>query len=168
MHRGLRKKFKKVKHVLHAYKEEPTTRRRLFEKLSGKDCKVMAIYLNKQKVYTRLQSEKAVIYNYVTNILLDRVISKRLVPVNSPICLVASKRETNKFLNDNFSSYLQDQTENSHKLDLQIDIKTPAEERSLQAADFASWAIFRKLEYGDDYCYNIIENIIVEENVLFP
>lgn len=46
--------------------------------------------------------------------------------------------------------------------------KTPFEEKTLQAVDFVSWAIFRKYEYADDTFYNIIKNRMVEENPLFP
>ena len=62
----------------------------------------MTIYLNKLKVYTRLQDEKQILYNYVTNILLDRIITKKLVDKTKRIHLIASRRETNKFLNENF------------------------------------------------------------------
>jgi len=47
-------------------------------------------------------------------------------------------------------------------------IKTPYEEKSLQAVDFVSWAIFRKYEYGDDSYYDLIKDKIMEENPLFP
>lgn len=153
---------------MHAVKEESATRQRLLKKLSKKDCFIMTIYLNKEKVFTRLQNEKVVLYNYVTNILLDRIITKQIIPVTESIHLIASKRETNKFLNQNFKTYLKGQTKNNHRLDLNVDIRTPVEVKSLQAVDFASWAIFRKLEYGDDFYYKIIKNIIVEENPLFP
>jgi hypothetical protein len=55
--------------VLHAYKEEAATKKRLPSLLAGKDCSIMTILLNKRKVYTNLQDEKPVLYNYVTNIL---------------------------------------------------------------------------------------------------
>lgn len=55
-----------------------------------------------------------------------------------------------------------------HKVNIQIDIKTPAEEKSLQIVDFASWAIFRKYEKMDSGYYDMIKNIVVEENPLFP
>lgn len=168
VHKGLRKKYKGIRSVLHASAEEPVTRQRLLEKLATKNCTLMTIYLNKEHVYTKLQNEKSVLYNYVTNILLDRIITKKLIPITRRVYLIASKRETNKFLNENFSSYLRDQTRNVHKLHLHIEIKTPAEEKALQAVDFASWAIFRRLEYGDDWYYNIIKDKIVEENPLFP
>ena len=128
----------------------------------------MTIYLNKLKVYTRLQDEKQILYNYVTNILLDRIITKKLVDKTKRIHLIASRRETNKFLNENFTNYLTNQARNNYRVDIKIEVKTPYEEKGLQAVDFISWAIFRKYEYGDDSYYNIIKEKIVEENSLFP
>jgi len=168
IHAELKKKYKKRTGVLHAVREKPITRQRVLKKLSEKDCSIMTVYLNKKKVHTKLQNEKPVLYNYVTNILLDRIYSKRLLDLKSQIELIASRRETNKFLNENFKNYLNNQMKNRHKINIIIKIKTPFEEKSLQAVDFASWAIFRKYEYGDDNYYNIIKNKIVEENPLFP
>jgi len=168
IHRGLRKKYRLRTSVLHATREEEITCLRFLRKLAALDCKIMTIYLNKAKVYTKLQHEKAVLYNYVTNILLDRVMTRRLVDKAGPVLLVASRRETNKFLNQNFKNYLSKQMKSNYKVRLEIQIKTPAEEKALQAVDFTSWAIFRKYEYGDDTYYNIIKGLIVEENALFP
>lgn len=69
--RAIRKKHHKTG-ILHAFKETPATRRRLLGCLCQKDCAIFTIYLNKKKVYSKLQDEKSVLYNYVTNILLDR------------------------------------------------------------------------------------------------
>ena len=168
IHRGLRKKFKKIHSVLHATREEPATKQRLLRKLADKECVIMSVYLNKKRVFTKLQNEKAVLYNYVTNILLDRIMTKRLIPTTEPIHLIASKRETNTFLNENFRSYLKNQMKDTHQLDLRIEIKTPAEEKALQAVDFVSWALFRKLEHNDTTYYNLIKGKIAEENPLFP
>jgi len=162
----LRKKYKKVG-ILHAYKEEPITRKRLLALLANTDCRVMTILLNKRKVYTRLQDEKPVLYNYITNILLDRIFSKKLVGTES-VEIVASKKETNKFLNQNFEIYLQSQLIKEHGISITITVKTAAEAKALQAADFVSWAIFRKYEHGDETYYDIIRRNIVEENPLFP
>lgn len=168
IHAGLRKKYKMKSGTLHACKEEPETCARFCKKLSSRKCKIMVIYLNKNKVHTRLQDEKAVLYNYVTNILLDRIITKRLVDKNDQIELIASRRETNKFLNENFKNYLKNQVKNNHKVDIQIQIRAPHEEKSLQAADMASWAVFRKYELSDDGYYNLIKDLIIEESPLFP
>lgn len=167
-HSELKKKIKRRVGILHAVSEKPITRRRLLKRLAEKDCTMMAVYLNKQKVFTKLQDEKQVLYNYVTNILLDRIYTKKVVPIDKEIELIASRRETNKFLNENFKDYLNRQIKNSHKGTIKISIKTPAEEKSLQAVDFISWAIFRKHEKSDDSYYNIIKNKIIEESPLFP
>lgn len=167
-HSELKKKYKRRFGVLHAVKEKPITHQRLLKRLSEKDCAIMAIYLNKKRVYTKLQNEKQVLYNYVANILLDRIYTKKLLPLSKTVLLVASRRETNKFLNQNFKNYLNNQIVNRHKVNVRVVIKTPYEEKSLQAVDFTSWAIFRKYEYGDDSYYNLIKNKIIEENPLFP
>lgn len=166
-HSELKKKYKRRFGVLHSFKESPSIRKRLLKRLSKKDCIIMTIYLNKTKVYTKLQNEKQVLYNYVSNILLDRICSKKLIPIQDKVLLIASKRETNKFLNKNFKNYLNNQVKNKHKVNLVIEIKTPSEEKSLQAVDFISWAIFRKYQHRDGNYYNIIKNKIVEENPLF-
>lgn len=169
IHSQLNKKLKKKSGVLHAFKEKPVTRQRLLKKLAECNCSIMTIYLNKKKVYTKLYDEKAVLYNYVTNILLDRICSKRLTVSINSLLLIASRRETNKFLNENFKRYLKSQAiKNSYKMNLAIEIKSPYEEKALQAVDFVSWAIFRKYQFGDESYYNTIKKKIIEERPLFP
>lgn len=154
--------------ILHCFKEMPKTRIKILNLLKEKDVSVIAIYLNKKKVYTRLKDEKHVLYNYVTNILLDRVYNKKLIPINEPINLIASRRETNKFLNENFKNYLKNQINKNHSLRIVVEIKSPNEEKSLQVADFVSWAIYRKFEFNDESYRNLIKEKIVEESPLFP
>ncbi|MBI4350198.1 MAG: DUF3800 domain-containing protein [Elusimicrobia bacterium] len=168
VHGVLRQTHKNIGSWLHACKEKPYTRTRMLKKIAEKDCAIMVIYLNKKRVYTKMKEEKPVLYNYVANILLDRIFSEKLVSEGPNISLVASRKETNKFLNQNFKDYLENQANSNHGVNLKVEIKTPAEEKALQAVDFISWAIFRKYEYGDDSYSNIIRTKIVEENPLFP
>ena len=169
IHSQLRKRVKRLSGgILHAYKEKPVTKTRLLNLLSKTDCAIMTIYLNKEKVYTRLQEERHVLYNYVTNILLDRIMNKQLVDTKSKIYLMVSKRETNKFLNENFKNYLKDQLTNKHSANIEIEIKTARQEKSLQAVDFVSWAIFRRYEKDDDSYYKLVKRKIIEESPLFP
>ena len=81
--------------------------------------------------------------------MLDRIFSKGIIPVGKTINLAASKRETNKFFNQNFKSYLEQQANKIHKIRLEIDIETLHEEKGLQVADCISRAIFRKYEFED-------------------
>jgi len=57
-HAELSKKIKRRIGVLHATNEKPVTRQRLLKRLAENDnCSIMSIYLNKKKVYTKLQDE---------------------------------------------------------------------------------------------------------------
>jgi len=163
-----KKEIKNHHGVLYCYKERPKTRQMLLNLLKGKDISIIAIYLNKRKVYTKLQDEKHVLYNYVTNILIDRVYTKKLIPTDKPIELIASRRETNKFLNQNFCNYIKYQVQSNHKLDITVEIKSPHEEKCLQVVDFVCWSIFRKIEHSDESYTNFIKQKIVEESPLFP
>lgn len=154
--------------VLHCYKEKPKTRRLVLKLLGEKEISIIYIYLNKRKVYTKLHYQKHALYNYIVNVLLDRIYTKELIPIDQPIKLVASKRETNKFLNQNFCNYIKNQTRANHGLDINVEIKIPHEEKCLQVVDFVCWAIYRKIEYNDDSYINLIKQKIVEANPLFP
>lgn len=154
--------------ILHCYKETPALRRKLLTLLAQKNISLMTIYLNKRKIYTKLQDEKAVLYNYVTNILLDRVYTRHVKTEDATIEFIASKRETNKFLNENFRSYLTSKVAKNHKTKIQIEIKMPGEEKCLQVVDFACWAAFHKREYGDESYWNLVKEKCVEESHLFP
>ena len=168
IHQNLRKKVKRLSGgVLHATKEKPSTRIKLLKMFAKQKSKVMVIYLNKAKVYTKLQNEKHVLYNYIVNLLLDRIMTRKIVNIKSRIDLIASQRETNKFLNENFKSYLQTQVKNRHSLDIGIVIKTPSGEKALQLTDFVCWAIFKKYEQGETEYYNLIKSLIFEERGLF-
>lgn len=153
--------------VLHAYKEKPITRQRVLKYLAGKDVKILTIRLNKQNVYAKLKDEKHILYNYVVNILLDRMFSKKIVKPSDKVIFVASKRETNKFLNENFSMYINRSMKTKHDISLEIQIKTPAEDKCLQVVDICSWSFFRKYEHKDSTYYSIYKNLVIEENSLF-
>ena len=162
----LKKAKKRKSGVLHAYKESPTTRHRLLRLLAQEeDIKIMTIYLNKEKVYTDIKEEKNILYSNVVNILIERIISRKLVPSNEKIELIASRRNTNKFLNENFRNYIENNK--NTKLDIKVSIKSPESDRSLQTVDFASWSIYRKYEKGDYDYYDVIKDKILEEKSLY-
>ncbi len=167
-HGELSRSLKRRVSVLHAANEKPLTRKRLLKRLTEKDCFIMTIYLDKRKVFTDMQDEKHVLYNYIANILLNRVYDGTVVSPSKSIELIASRRETNKFLNENFKNYFKQKIGAKQLGITKVSIKIPGEEKSLQAVDFVSWAIFRKYENNDDTYYKIVKNKIIEERPLFP
>ncbi len=156
--------IKKHHGVLHAYKESNKTREIVLNLIKkSDDIKIMYIMLNKQKVYTRLRNQTQILYNYVTNTLLDRLLSKNLIPTDEIVYLIASQRETNKFYNNNFKKYLAQQ----NQIKIKVEIAYPNKERGLQVADMVSWAIFRALEHKEHKYQDIIKSKIVEGNMLY-
>lgn len=168
VHQALRKKVKQLSGgVLHCTKEKPVTRKRLLNRLVESRPAIMTIVLDKSRVFTDLREEKHVLYNYVTNILIDRIMTRKLLPTGKTVTIIAAKRETNKFLNENFKSYLETQARKNHKIEITVAIRTPAEEKGLQAADFVCWAMFQKHEKQDPTYYNLIKSLVKEESYLF-
>lgn len=167
VHKGLRKKNKKVKE-LHAYHENETTRKRVLKNIAKIDeLQILCVVLNKSKVHTKLKDQKVVLYNYVTNILLDRLKNSGVLDDTSEMEICIDQKETNKFMNDNFLCYLRNATNHWNKNKVMIRLAHSHNEKCLQAVDFVSWAIFRKYECGDYDYYNLIQDKIIEENFLF-
>jgi hypothetical protein len=166
--RGLKKKFKLKE--LHAYHADNATRHRMLKKISElDDLKVFCVILNKKKVYVDLQNQKNYLYNYTANILLDRLHNKNIIKIDEPISLYIDKKDTNKFIRENFEKYLKDNlVKRGSNGKIEIRIKPSHTEKCLQAVDFVSWAIFRKYEINDYEYYEDIKDKIMEESLLFP
>lgn len=152
--------------TLHACHEHPKTKMKMYNLLKEKqDFSIMVVRLNKAKVYTDLQNEKNVLYNYVTNVLLDRIITKKLCNTKEPIYFIASQRDTNKYMNKVFTDYLIDKTKD--RINLNLEIQSASKHKCLQLVDFLSWGIFQKYEHNDESYYEIIKNFIVEDYLLY-
>lgn len=168
IHRGLKKKYRKVME-LHAYHADSITKKRILRHLADlKDIKVLCIVLNKKKVYVDLQNQKNYLYNYTANILLNRLHNKKILARKEMVEIYIDQRETNKFLKKNFENYLKNNLEKKSESGVKIKIKPSHTEKCLQAVDFISWAIFRKYELNDYEYYEIIKDKIIGENLLFP
>jgi hypothetical protein len=164
----LKKKHKKLGE-LHASHEKDSTRRRVLQRLSDvKDLKVLCVMLNKKKVYVDLQNQKNYLYNYTANILLDRLHTKGVLTPKEPIHLFVDRKDTKKRLRENFISYLTDSMKKRRDGSFVVELHSSHENKSLQAVDFISWAIFRKYEQGDYEFYEIIKSKITDERLLFP
>ena len=139
-----------VKHhhgVLHAYSENDNTRRRILSLLVQSNVNILIIRLDKRRVFTQYD-EKHLLYNYVVNIVLDRLIRQGLVSAEETVHVVASQRETSHVLNTNFMSYLTSNVVERHGVSLDVQIKPPSAEKGLQVVDCLAWSFFRKYEYG--------------------
>lgn len=126
-HRLKGKKVKIRSWVFHCCKESEENIQKALTLIKDKKLSCMALILNKEKVYTRLQNEKHILYNWVVNLLIGVLVTKNILPQDEKIFFIASRRETNKTLNENFISYLSSQ--NKDKLDIEFIIKTPYQDK---------------------------------------
>ena len=149
--------------VLHAYALQPVTRRRLLERLAGLDVAVFALKLDKRRVYTDLGNEPHVLYSYLTNVILDQVITSGLAAPDEPLRLIASRRETKRLLSIEFVEYLRSHVSHTPAAGLVIEVADPSSEKGLQAVDCVSWCLFREYEYGDSTYADLIRPKVVTE-----
>jgi len=165
--RNLRMKHKKLGE-LHAYHADYITRKRMLKNITEiKDLKILTTILNKRKVYVDLQNQKNYLYNYTANVLLDRLHLSGILDKDEPIHLYVDNRDTKKTLRENFIDYLTSAMKKRRDCRFELELHASHENKSLQAVDFISWAIFRKYEKGDFEFYEIIKDKIVEEKLLF-
>lgn len=166
--RPLKRKHKKLGE-LHASHEKDITRKRVLRHLSEvADFKVLCVILNKQKVYVDLQNQKNYLYNYTANILLDRLHTKEVLEPKESVHLFVDRKDTKKRLRENFIDYLTSSMKKRRDGQFAVELHSSHENKSLQAVDFISWAIFRKYESGDYAFYDIIKSKITDERLLFP
>lgn len=161
-----KKRHQKRSGVLHCHKESPTTRKHLLDLLSKEDVQIVTLLLDKQKVRVKPQGKRQNLYNYVTNYLLDRIITEKIVSDTDEITLIASRRETSKYLNKNFQEYLCDQTKQNHGLEVSIEIIPHHKDPGLQVVDFVSWSVFRKHQYQETDYIDIIQECITDAHEL--
>ena len=114
------------------------------------------------------QNQKNYLYNYTANILLDRLHTRGVLSAGESVNLFIDRKDTKKILRENFTQYLAKGMSGRRSEPFFAVLHTSHENKSLQAVDFISWAIFRKYESGDFEFYEMIKSKIVEERLLFP
>lgn len=168
IHRMLKEKFKVRNGVLHAAREEETTiRRALLKLIQVVDFNIRFAYLDKAKVNKSLSPQKHSLYNSMTKSLLSESLGQQ-IDSTSKVTLVASQRETSKYLNDVFKRDVEACNQENGQNSCEVSIRRPQDEKALQLVDIVSWAIMRKFEYHDDSFYNIIAPFIVGKHEFFP
>jgi len=152
--------------ALHAYSLRDSPRRRLLTFVAQEQVSVLVIRLDKRKVYTPAD-EKHFLYNYVVNVLLDRLITQDIVDEEDTIHVVASQRETNRALNDNFLAYLTRRAAERHGPRLTVEIRPAMAVKGLQVVDCLSWSFFRKYEHGDPTYADMVAGRVIEEYSIY-
>jgi hypothetical protein len=147
---------------LHATHEKNVTRKRVLKMISEiKDLKILCTVLDKKKVHVDLQNQKHYLYTYTANVVLQNFYDKNIVNKDEPIHLFVDRKDTRKKLREDFVHHLTEKVKGKHEGKFSVILHSSHENKSLQAVDFISWAIFRKYEQSDYEFYEIIKNKII-------
>lgn len=129
--------------------------------LAGMDSlEISYIVINKKKITNQSfrTAPYGTVYNYFTGILLSELIFKDGF---HDIYLVFDKKNKETHKNKHFREYLETKIfgmalEKATNMNLQIEGLDSSTSYGLLAADFFSWAIFRRFEYRDDTFYSLL------------
>ena len=132
--------------VLHAYTESSRTKHLLIRRLKKTDAQVFVIKVDKTKVQL---CDIPSLYNDLTILLVTKVFEETGA---DKIALIASRKDTRKAATEDFTGALDAAFHDS----IDVVVKRPSEEKSLQVADCVSWGLFRKYEWDDDEFYREI------------
>ena len=147
---------------LHAHHEKSITIKRLLSGLATKDIKIATMRLDKRKILISVNPNE--LYSSMVVALINRLYTDDIIKDTDHIRFVASRRNTSKKLNDDFSESIINRTQN---VDFVIEILKPSDDKCLQAVDFVSWALWQKYEVGDETYYTIIADKIIREYVMY-
>jgi len=148
--------------MLHAYYEKNITVKRMLSGLTLLDVQIATIRLDKRKVL--LTANVHELYTGMVVSLVNRLYTEGIIDNSSDIMFIASRKNTSRKLNEDFSESVVNRTSN---INLSIDIVKPSDDKCLQAVDFISWALWQKYEKNDETYSEIIANKIVKEYVMY-
>lgn len=150
-----------------------TTKRRirkeLLNKLSKLQIEIQSITVKKKNVDLKLQQDTNILYNYMVGLsLAERVV--RGGPPNAKVIIIVDKRTVSVAYGFKFNEYLKYKIwyERGRKdIDLEIHHLESQNVYNLQAIDNIVNAIFRKYDRNDSELFDIIQNIITYDKILF-
>ena len=136
-----------------ANNSDPIIREYILKKIVKSDCTLHIIAITKEQITDYLYEKKHKLYNYILGLLIEEVeLSSKDIEV------IIDKKDGNKLLKEDLNEYIKQKIQEK-KLLFNVHITHLDSHccRGLQAVDFIAWSTNRKLSFGDDYYYKIIE-----------
>ena len=149
--------------ILHAHHEKSVTIKRMLFALSTKNIQIATIRLDKRKLL--ILSNPNDIYTNIVIALLNKLYADGYINSTEDIKLIASRRNTSKYLNNQFSENVANKIPKNSLLDVYIE--KPSDDKCLRAVDFISWAFWHRYEKGENTYYDIISDKIICEYEMY-
>ena len=136
--------------ILHANNETDRTRRKIFRSFAEHvESKPVVVVVEKKGVSLRSQENVHTLYGDMVIQLIKAILEMNPDAVSQKLTVVASRRETNKHLNQMFCKQIQKWGSQECGVVIDVVITPPFRERGLQIADAIVWAVFQKHECKD-------------------
>lgn len=154
-------------HEIKAAEAYPCVKYHILECISKKDLTISYIVADLKHVKQKLFEDKNILYNYLTKLLLDRLITVK--DNNTTINIICDNKTTKIASGNSFKDYIKAQFVYEKGLDLDLNIKSIDSDAGdafiVQAADYVANAIYCKYEFNNNLYINVMQKSIrhVEE-----
>ena len=142
----------------HSNKELRQSVKRVLDLASRRDFKIVAAIINKSMVFWK-KSDTHAVYNSIVVKLLEQCEKRWYLNSNDYYHFIASRKETNRILNENFKRDLNNSLSDLIKIDIRVVL--PWMSKWLELVDAVSFAIYQKYEFWNFDLYSVIKNKII-------
>lgn len=149
----------------HSYKHWDNIVKRVLDLLSRREIYSIAAIAKKENIPYSLKKDIHKLYNKLVYSLLEIWFQRWFFKTNEKIFFIASRRETNKYLNVSFINYLKSKQNNFGNIEYKI--MTPNQTKWLEVVDAVSFALNQKYEKGNLDLFSVIKNKIKLEKQIF-
>ena len=150
----------------HATNDNRDVRNAVFNALQSGDFHIDATILDKPKVPPRLRQEISSFYRYVWA-QHTKHIAAAMSDIFDELLVVAASIGNKKYRSAFQAAVQYAMSKDCPTSKLQCAVWSAASDTSLQIADYCSWAIQRKWEWGDHRPYTLIQDKIQSQYDLF-
>ena len=136
------KKLKRKWSFFHSNKESVQSVKRALDLASRRNFVIVSLILNKQNVPFEYKRNQHILYNNAVRELLFQCEKRGYINSNWPVHFIASRKETNKYLNNQFIVTVKSAVSWLIKFDIKI--KSPESSKWLELVDSISFSLFQK------------------------
>lgn len=159
------KKLKRKWSFFHSNKESVQSVKRALDLASRRDFVIVSLIVNKQNVPYEYKKNQHILYNNAVKELLFQCEKRGYINSRWPVHFIASRKETNKYLNNKFIETVKSAVSRLIKFDVKI--KSPESSKWLELVDAISFSLFQKYEKSNFDLYSVIKNKIILEKQIF-
>ena len=167
VYRSLMKKKDRIGE-LHAHHMNEVTRKRMAKVLTGiDDMQIISVVIDKNRLPASVKKDTDELYRRIASLLIAEFVLKDVIRKEEPLCVVVDRKDRNNELKKAFISRIHDPLTIAGFKNLSVILQSSDCDKSLQAADFVAWSIFRKYERGDVLWYQLMAAKIVSEEQVY-